>query len=451
MKKGQKIQRNAGRRAAKAKRPKRPLASSADAPVLQRKAGSCACGGGCPRCSSVAGSGSGAVVQPKLKIGPADDAFEREADRVADHVVSDRAPDNQAAHGGLAKDITPLVQRQPMEEEEEELQAKRESGDTPLLQRQAAEEEEEELQAKPEGAAPAEPTADAANRLSSMRGRGEPLSDELRAYFEPRFGRDFSAVRVHRDGNADRLAGDLGARAFTAGADVVFRGGAYRPQSREGRRLFAHELAHVVQQGAAPDATSGRKTNTAAPGAGGVVQRASDEKLPQKKVTVNITHLKGGAVAHGRHIRKANRVFKQARVKVEKGKVERIGRKKSKEILGDDLVLEEFTSASSPTDEEKELLKHNRTTGRITMYYVGEMSDGSLGEAFDPSSGQPVSFVYASDNSRTWPHELGHVLLDEGGHPADDDNFMAQTATATGKEEMTEDQIKTIRSSAFVS
>jgi Domain of unknown function (DUF4157) len=64
---------------------------------------------------------------------------------------------------------------------------------------------------------------------------------------EQRFGSDFSRVRVHTDTEAAESAGRLGARAYTVGQDVVFAAGRYAPDRLDGRRLLAHELAHVVQ------------------------------------------------------------------------------------------------------------------------------------------------------------------------------------------------------------
>jgi hypothetical protein len=64
---------------------------------------------------------------------------------------------------------------------------------------------------------------------------------------EDRFGWDFSAVRVHSDGQADSLARGVNARAFTLGTDIFFARSEYQPQTREGQRLLAHELTHVVQ------------------------------------------------------------------------------------------------------------------------------------------------------------------------------------------------------------
>lgn len=78
-----------------------------------------------------------------------------------------------------------------------------------------------------------------------------PLDTETRAFFESRFGQDFSSVRVHADAAAASSASQLNAQAYTAGRDIVFDAGRFAPGTTTGRRLLAHELAHVVQQGAA--------------------------------------------------------------------------------------------------------------------------------------------------------------------------------------------------------
>ena len=85
-----------------------------------------------------------------------------------------------------------------------------------------------------------------------LRSSGSPLTGDTRAYFETRFGRDLSAVRVHTDGPAARSARDVNALAYTVGRDIVFAAGHFAPATQEGRRLLAHELTHVVQQGRAP-------------------------------------------------------------------------------------------------------------------------------------------------------------------------------------------------------
>lgn len=77
---------------------------------------------------------------------------------------------------------------------------------------------------------------------------GSPLPQEVRSLFEPRFGHDFSRVRVHADGRAADAARAVGTRAYTFGRDIVFGSGEYAPGTMEGRRVLAHELGHVVEQ-----------------------------------------------------------------------------------------------------------------------------------------------------------------------------------------------------------
>jgi Domain of unknown function (DUF4157) len=86
---------------------------------------------------------------------------------------------------------------------------------------------------------------------------GQPLDEPIRATMEPRFGRDFSRVRIHTGSDAAASAQTVNACAYTVGDDIVYSAGEYDPRSFEGRRLLAHELTHVVQQpdGGAPGAT----------------------------------------------------------------------------------------------------------------------------------------------------------------------------------------------------
>lgn len=81
-----------------------------------------------------------------------------------------------------------------------------------------------------------------------LSGPGQPLDLQTRAFMEPRFGHDFSRVRVHADGHAAESARAVGALAYTVGHHIVFDAGQHAPATMVGRRLMAHELAHVVQQ-----------------------------------------------------------------------------------------------------------------------------------------------------------------------------------------------------------
>jgi hypothetical protein len=77
---------------------------------------------------------------------------------------------------------------------------------------------------------------------------GQPLDAEARAFMETRFGYDFSGVRVHTDPIAAASAHAVNALAYTVGRDIVFGMGQYAPETNDGKRLLAHELAHVIQQ-----------------------------------------------------------------------------------------------------------------------------------------------------------------------------------------------------------
>lgn len=158
------------------------------------------------------------TIQPKLAVGQIDDPLEHEADRVADQVVS--IPDRE-----LSVDAAPM----------------------PLDRKCAACTEDAQLLRKKSDAF--EPVAAKAPSLvhEVLRARGQLLDAATRADFEPRFGHDFSRVRIHTDTEAAQSAGQLHASAYTLGDHVVFAEGRFAPSTPAGDRLLAHELAHVVQ------------------------------------------------------------------------------------------------------------------------------------------------------------------------------------------------------------
>lgn len=104
------------------------------------------------------------------------------------------------------------------------------------------------LQRFPSGSRPTGPAGNYPPLVQgALVGGGRPLPSAERAFFEPRFGHNFSGVRVHTDPNAAASAQTLNAQAYTAGQDIVFAPGRYAPETTTGRKLLAHELAHVVQ------------------------------------------------------------------------------------------------------------------------------------------------------------------------------------------------------------
>ena len=166
-------------------------------------------------------------IQTKLKINKPGDLYEQEADRVAKQVMR-----------------MPAVQRQT---EEELVQTK--PVITPLVQRPSEGEEEEEFfQTKELPGQSPEVNPALSSSIQSLKGGGQPLSENDRTFFEPRFGYDFSKVRVHTDTRAAETTRAVNAQAFTLGKDVMFGAGQYHPSTLEGMSLLAHELVHTIQQ-----------------------------------------------------------------------------------------------------------------------------------------------------------------------------------------------------------
>lgn len=126
--------------------------------------------------------------------------------------------------------------------------------------------------------------------------RGEPLPMGIRESFEDAFGADLSAVRVHHDEVAAAAARKERAIAFTAGRDVFFAAGEYRPESADGARLLAHELAHVLQQ-TAEAGPGGALKATAATGSG-PIQRVEDEApFPSSPASPSLADILNGHIA----------------------------------------------------------------------------------------------------------------------------------------------------------
>lgn len=185
----------------------------------------CSCGGSCPRCQAKA----------SLRIGAPDDAFEREADAVADQVL--RMP-------GSAAPVTPAAAG-----------IQRKCGacardDEPLPMR---------LKASPApDSAHGEAAPSPARTESLLSSPGQALDAATRTFFDARFGYDFSAVRVHADAAAAKSARGINALAYTVGRDIVFGAGQFATGTHDGRRLLAHELTHVIQQAGGSPLQPGR-------------------------------------------------------------------------------------------------------------------------------------------------------------------------------------------------
>jgi|GEM_PF-5901605 len=166
-------------------------------------------------------------IQTKLTLGQPGDKYEREADRVAGQVLNmPNAKLNSTISSSGASHVQP-----------KSMGSQNTSGSQSTL---------------------SNPTAKA---ISELQGGGQPLSESTRSFMEPRFGHDFSNVRVHLGAQASETAESVQANAFTLRNDIVFRSGQFNPHSSQGQRLLAHELTHVVQQtGAVQKQSSGEKS-----------------------------------------------------------------------------------------------------------------------------------------------------------------------------------------------
>jgi hypothetical protein len=196
-----------------------------------------------------------------LRIGRPNDSFEREADRVADAVMAGGGPQWSFSRVGLGK---PPLQR------------KCACGGSGGGSGECEEcKKEQTLQRHATDASCPSVVPPIVHEV--LRAPGQPLDAATRAFMEPRFGHDFSQVRIHTDAKAASSAAGVSALAYTVGREIVFAPRGYRPSSFEGRRLIAHELAHVLQQGAA-GARPKLQRQPAAAGQGAALD-ADDQKI----------------------------------------------------------------------------------------------------------------------------------------------------------------------------
>ena len=211
-----------------------PPAQAPSKGMLRRKCGCSAtttANGACAECAPSA-------PQAGLVIGATGDPLERDADRIATHVLA--APANSAVGGA-----PPHIRR---------------AGEQRLHTAASA----------------------PASVGRALANAGTPLAPGLRQDMERRFGHDFSRVRVHLDAGAAQSASEVQARAYTAGHDVVFAAGRFAPATEAGRRLIAHELTHVLQQsGNGPVRAIQRADDPAAPAAAPGVPSAVPPSAPR--------------------------------------------------------------------------------------------------------------------------------------------------------------------------
>jgi hypothetical protein len=176
-------------------------------------------------------AGAHTAPQATLTVSTPGDSYEQEADQLAEQVM--RMPEPQLQRACAC------------------------SGGCPSCQTQQSSQAHEHLQTKPAGTSASGQTTTSPLVNDVLGSSGQPLDTATRAFMEPRFGYDFSGVRVHNDANADTTARALNARAFTIGGDVSFASGEFQPETAAGRHLLAHELGHVIQQSGGSQGAAG--------------------------------------------------------------------------------------------------------------------------------------------------------------------------------------------------
>ena len=165
-------------------------------------------------------------IQPELAIGQPNDAYEQEADQIANRVM--RMPEPPLPRDEMLSGLT--------------------------LNSQGSQQRSKlvGIQTKPVDASSSLPLSAPPIVNEILDSPGQPLDAQTRAYFEPRFGQDFGRIRVHSDARAAESARALNALAYTNGRDIVLGTGQCSPATNFGRRLLAHELTHVTQYRNAP-------------------------------------------------------------------------------------------------------------------------------------------------------------------------------------------------------
>lgn len=201
------------------------------------------------------------LVQPKIKVHASDDHFEKEADHVADKVVSTQSISSPVK----VSKVSAGTQRKcaSCEKEEKEVQACH-------VQRKCSScEEAESVQKKHnnhshdsksiEHSSDSSPPSSGFHNhqaldtvLSKQSTGGAVLPQATRAHMENRMSADFSNVRIHTGPASHEASTSIGARAFTHGNNIHFANGEFNPGTKSGQHLLAHELTHTMQQGAAP-------------------------------------------------------------------------------------------------------------------------------------------------------------------------------------------------------
>ena len=207
---------------------------------------------------NTSGPGTKINIQAKLAVGRPDDKYEREADKMADEVISNKDPKPGSRITGsilqthvISRHVSSTVSRL----EEEENRKKPFLPEDTSFNKKGSEDAQASFQDKPDirrktnGFSSKNTSSSVENIINASKGLGSPLPGSTREFMEKGFGTDFGKVRIHTDSNSEHLNKHLNSLAFTHGNDIYFRHGQFNSATTSGKKLLAHELTHTIQQG----------------------------------------------------------------------------------------------------------------------------------------------------------------------------------------------------------
>jgi hypothetical protein len=333
------------------------------------------------------------VVQAKMAVSSPSDPFEVEAEKVAsDFVKRSYSPGSNSGGGS-----DPTINRSTSS-----LIARRASGDG--------------LESSGAGL---ETSAEAAQKISrATASGGRPLDGATRSRFEDGLGADLSAVKVHTGVQSDTLCRSLSADAFSTGRDVFFSSGTFNPGTKSGDHLLAHELTHVVQQGAAPTIARSKAPASAGQAAEGsvfrlTVGRANDpsEDLADEMADKAVASLHRSASRPGTIHRSAadpkdplggTQVDDsiERSINSERGKGSSLGAREAQHFsneYGTDLSGVRVHTDSTADNLSRSLQANAFTTGNDVFFRKGTYKPGT------------------TDGDHLIGHELAHVATETGG------------------------------------
>ena len=438
----------------------------------------------------------------KLGTNDARMARDKEIQEKADPVAKEemKKEEDLGAAGAVQKMDVPkeeekpgAVQKMDAPKEEEKpgavqkMDAPKEEEKPGAVQKMDAPKEEEKppVQAKADASASVSPAL--SGQIEGSKGKGRQMPDKTRAQMEQGIGADFRGVNIHTDEEAANMNRELGAQAFTHGQDIYFNDGKYNPDSSSGKRLLAHELTHVVQQGKSirretegeksgdPDkalrkekfneilAKGEKMTPAEAWMAKEILFMLSEDEFKeelkkllahpnylnlehilrgskettvadevQQEVVIPIVLFKPAPNTIDQDFKNANKILNRYKIQIEKGNVTIVEEQEVKEILGVNSAVPVPSKGSS--NEMDIMMARYGAKGRITAFWVqdvqasDEQADGidAVGATKSKVKGEDAIIIIdaVKTDSATFAHEVVHALGVDYHLENDKDNLM---------------------------